>query len=54
MGMPSLYDGKSGTFDIVKLVNATHELLIKQQKSMRIKEELENRFVYCHIRCCFC
>ncbi|XP_013415215.1 afadin- and alpha-actinin-binding protein B [Lingula anatina] len=43
LGFPSLYHETSDTFDIVRLVNNTYELLQLQQKSLRVKEQLEDR-----------
>ena len=43
--MPSLYEGRSQTFDIVKLVNSTYELLNKHQGSIRRREDLQTRCV---------
>ena len=44
LGMPALYDGSTGTFDIVKLVNCTHELLNKNARQLRVKEEAEDKY----------
>ena len=46
--MPSLYEGRSQTFDIVKLVNTTNELLNKNQGSLRHREELQTRWAACY------
>ncbi|XP_070562453.1 afadin- and alpha-actinin-binding protein A-like [Ptychodera flava] len=49
LGFPPLYTatqsdkGPAETFDIVRLINCTFELLQTHQKSMRLQEEYENR-----------
>ncbi|XP_077981248.1 afadin- and alpha-actinin-binding protein A-like [Glandiceps talaboti] len=49
VGFPSLYTtspsdkGPPDTFDIVRLINCTFELLQRHQKSMRLQEEMEVR-----------
>ena len=45
LGMPSLYEDKCGQVDMVRLVNCVYELLQKHQRSLRLREELENRSV---------
>ena len=45
LGLPSLYETATGTFDIVRLVNVTHELLTRISKNGRLREELEDRWV---------
>ena len=43
LGMASLYDSSKGTFDIVRLVNCAHELLNKNARQLRVKDEAEDR-----------
>ena len=45
LGLPSLFANDSLQFDLVRLVNCTHDLLQKHRTSSRIREELENRCV---------
>ncbi|CAH1775353.1 unnamed protein product, partial [Owenia fusiformis] len=42
LGFPSMYDG-AATFKLSQLVSSTQQLLHMHQRSMRIKEDLENR-----------
>lgn len=49
LGFPSLFalgnseGGPADTFDIVRLVNCTYELLILQQQNARLRSDLESR-----------
>ncbi|KAK2176495.1 hypothetical protein NP493_659g01066 [Ridgeia piscesae] len=43
LGMAPLYDSRTVSFDVVRMVNCLHDLLQKHQNSARIREELENR-----------
>ena len=41
--MLSLYDPNTQLFEVHHLVNATHDLLQRQRRNMRLRDELENR-----------
>lgn len=43
LGLSSLYDARSQTFDIVRLVNNTYELLNKLQSGVRGREDLHTK-----------